>query len=138
MVHLPLLHPFCIHSSCFSPLHTVVDWTVCFFSCHPTQAAMKHSVFILAHFLSASALAATCYYPNGNSSIHDKSVPCSTLNGEVSMCCDETDKCLTNGLCKYSGSSGVANSEVLYWRDTCSNSDWTNPRCLNRCTVCSR
>lgn len=114
-----------------------VNWTVRFsFQVTLSVTAMKQSVFILPHLLPAFVWAATCYYPNGNSVTNDQTVPCNNINGAVSMCCVQSDKCLSNGLCKVAATSGVADSKPLYWRDTCSNSDWTNPGCLDICTVC--
>lgn len=105
----------------------------------PWQPTMQHFasiVLILVDSLSVY-VGATTYYPNGKTPSRDIYQPCNSLDG-ASMACASTDDCLRNGLCKVVLSPGVTNSSVEYWRDTCSISDWTNPRCLNnRCAVCS-
>ena len=46
--------------------------------------------------LAAGAADSTCYFPNGG--VHDKGSPCNP-NADVSVCCEGTHTCLSNGLC---------------------------------------
>ncbi|KAL2845277.1 hypothetical protein BJY01DRAFT_263677 [Aspergillus pseudoustus] len=86
----------------------------------------------LAPFLPITS-AVTCYRPNGVSSTHDDSKTCHSINGAVSMCCNENDECLQNGICKVAADAGVEGSNATYWRDTCSVSNWPEVGCLKVC-----
>lgn len=101
---------------------------------------MRHSsltLLTIARLLSASSGQITCYNRNGDSSTHDDTQVCKSLEGSASMCCGPLDVCLMNGLCKVPAAEGVTSSEATYWRDTCSSSSWPSVGCLDVCTVSS-
>lgn len=103
------------------------------------ERIMRHPFPILlaiAHLLSVSSGQITCYRPNGDSSTHNDTKICSSVNGAVSMCCNVDDECLPNGICKVPATSGESGSEPIYWRDTCSQSSWPEVGCLKVCAVC--
>ncbi|PLB51721.1 hypothetical protein P170DRAFT_433589 [Aspergillus steynii IBT 23096] len=91
---------------------------------------MRHSIsttLAITELFSASVWAATCYHSNGTSHTTDESKICA-FNDLQGQCCGLSDICLKNGLCKTTG------SVTSYWRDTCSNSNWTLAHCLQECT----
>ncbi|CEN60527.1 hypothetical protein ASPCAL02963 [Aspergillus calidoustus] len=85
---------------------------------------MKALLFVLPTLYLPGVLAVTCYRPNGISSTNGDSKSCHSINGAPSMCCNEYYECLENGLCKVAADTGVEGSNVTYWRDTCSVSNW--------------
>jgi hypothetical protein len=96
---------------------------------------MKALLFVLPTLCLPEVLAVTCYRPNGISSTNGDSKSCHSINGAASMCCNEYDECLENGLCKAAADTGVEGSNVTYWRDTCSVSNWPEVGCLRVCAV---
>ncbi|KAF2014597.1 hypothetical protein BU24DRAFT_217250 [Aaosphaeria arxii CBS 175.79] len=55
---------------------------------------------------------------------------CCALNRTSSR---SKDECLPNGLCENTALSNNNVETVTYWRDWCSNEDWSNGKCLSIC-----
>lgn len=70
-----------------------------------------------------------CYYPSGDPS---DDVPCDPT-AEVSMCCANANACLSNGLCRTSGTD--ATHGISFARGTCTDSSWMSLVCPWRCRV---
>lgn len=101
--------------------------------------------FLSYSFLStliATALAATCYNPDGSDRNGDPDVPegytfytpCSQVT-KFSMCCrapnNGGDDCRPDGLCQGYASDG----SLPIWRESCTDQTWQSPYCLNLCTT---
>lgn len=92
-------------------------------------------LFILG-LLATSAMAQTCYNPDGTANGADYQ-PCNS--GKVSMCCatnraNRTDLniCRSDGLCLESGTSTYPGKNII-WREGCTDPTWKDPACLQLC-----
>ena len=103
----------------------------------------------LIQFLFLSTVSASCLYPNGTANPDTSYQPCSSdaSNPLHTICCatgraiapggvgETKDVCMPNGLCQNSVKP-TTNAQVVtsYFRDACTEKDWTSGKCLNVCT----
>jgi hypothetical protein len=121
-----ILPPFCWVSLCILFLLKVVE-----------MALFRLGIpSLLLFFLPF--VATTCYHPDGTAVTDPAFQPCSSSSGTISMCCgtnrtESPDECLPNGLCHNpcatSGQCGDS-SGGQYWRESCTDSSWRSPFCL--------
>jgi hypothetical protein len=117
---------------------------------------MHFVVNALALLVALPPALATCYYPNGTSvsewSPTFSAQPCSndTNSPLAHVCCSvnrpnpsggsfedgfTADKCLPNGLCQNVGKDEEGTMLYSYWRDFCTDAEWSAGKCLkNVCT----
>ena len=90
------------------------------------QASFLTVLSLFAHSIFAQTR--QCYLPDG-SKAGSQYQPCRSAVDTSSMCCDTGggDQCLPNGLC-----NGWPNNTQL-WRDSCTDSSWRSPFCLQLC-----
>ncbi|KAF2476426.1 uncharacterized protein BDR25DRAFT_375363 [Lindgomyces ingoldianus] len=77
--------------------------------------------------LSYTALAQTCYFPNGDESGSDTAC---NPNSLVSTCCFEGQACLSNGLCVSDPHNATA---ARFHRGTCTDKNWKSSNCPREC-----
>ena len=64
---------------------------------------------------------------------HSNAVPCYVLDTVgASMCCDDTETCRPDGLCKGNpnGFTGPYDNGSAIWRRYCTDYTWQHPACL--------
>ena len=96
------------------------------------QRILLFTLFVNSKILGA--VADTCYFPNGNT------VPGAQICGGSSMCCQNSQQCLPNGLCVLNAPTdqpdGTASSQYASW--ACTDNTWVSPPCLkNPCGLMS-
>ncbi|KAF2864942.1 hypothetical protein BDV95DRAFT_613096 [Massariosphaeria phaeospora] len=89
------------------------------------------TVILLSSLLASCR--ADCYWRNGTKNPSSSYKPCSRDSSDPlsKICCADWDSCLPNGICK-----GVSNEESkdVYWRESCTESDWGAGGCQELCS----
>ena len=81
-------------------------------------------ILLLIHFLwIASAIAQTCYNPNGTPAVD--AFPCDPT-GTSKHCCMNNSTCLSNGLCFFEKDSGLNTG-------FCTDQFWDDESCFQSC-----
>ena len=130
-----------------------------FVNCHlsPLATAMfglcarSASISFLVSLFVAHHVQAQCYLPNGTITTDLYHNRCSndTSNPLNTICCAvdraplpgtyaeneyARDECLDSGICRNRFEDANGRRGVTYWREECTEKDWTSGKCLNVCT----
>ncbi|AEO59398.1 hypothetical protein MYCTH_2065208 [Thermothelomyces thermophilus ATCC 42464] len=79
-------------------------------------------------FVSGSADSDSCFFPNGKHA--GSSASCwETTGNQTALCCQTGGLCLNNNVCAVKSRTGTSS----YYRGSCIDSTWSNPKCPHFC-----